>query len=216
MRNTIRVLAVMAAASLALVAGTSPAQASHHRVVLSEGHVDVFAVELDDDELELHVHDEETDTEYEPHEVTLRVKPEAETEVPDHSAFSFLGDPGDPIWVLPQAEDEDLLFAGFSAEEIDPGELVGDQVKVTVLGVVGPGKAFVYLEDPAGLPAEILVDGNSLLPDTVTLAAGQHLHANWVFTAPGHYLWLVTATGKLSGDSEPVSSGLSIYHFHVG
>lgn len=43
------------------------------------------------------------------HTRALHVKPEAETTVPSNAAFSFLGSPGDPLWIPPQSSSPDLL-----------------------------------------------------------------------------------------------------------
>ncbi|MGW2064601.1 hypothetical protein OG894_05225 [Streptomyces sp. NBC_01724] len=43
------------------------------------------------------------------HTRALHVKPEAETTVPSNAAFSFLGSPGDPLWIPPQSSNPDLL-----------------------------------------------------------------------------------------------------------
>ncbi|MET7548507.1 hypothetical protein ACWGN9_19710 [Streptomyces sp. NPDC055775] len=52
------------------------------------------------------------------HTRALHVKPEAETTVPSNAAFSFLGSPGDPLWIPPQSSSPDLLYAGWAAHEV--------------------------------------------------------------------------------------------------
>jgi surface-anchored protein len=205
-------LAVAAITTVAVTA--TPAHAGGTRdVVLATGHVDVIGVAYEDGELDLHVHDEENDAEYQPGEVTLQALPAAETTVPADPAFGFLGAPGDPVWILPQLENPDLLFAGLATEEIEAGDLAGDQVQVT-LAVIGPGDVAVYIEDELGLPSEILFDTDDGSRDMFTLTAGGHVHANWAFSEPGNYHWVVAATARDAATNAFVADA-GIYHFQV-
>ncbi|BCB83164.1 hypothetical protein Psuf_004770 [Phytohabitans suffuscus] len=215
MRTPFRLLIVSGALVGVLVATSVPAQASG-QVVIGEGHVDVIGVGYEDGEFNLHIHDEsvEPGVEREPYEVRFQVKPAAETTVPANPAYGFLGAAGDPVWVLPQVRNPDLIWPGFGTEEIEPGVFQNDAVKVTFWVAAGPGDVAVYTEDAFGLPADVLVDTGDGLPDTVTLPAGGHLHANWAFDTPGHYWLLVTATGKLAASGQTlIDAGL--YHFQV-
>jgi surface-anchored protein len=211
-RNPIRALIVTGALVGTLVATAAPAQAQG-QVVISQGHVDVVGVAYEDGALDLHIHADGADAEYEPHEVKLQVLPGARTTVPADPAYAFLGDAGDPVWILPQTENPDLVWAGFGAEEIEPGVFQGDSVTITFQFLLAPGELAIYTEDAFGLPADILVDTGDGLPDSVTLPAGDHLHANWAFDAPGHYLLLVKATGTLVGGQTVSDTG--VYHFQV-
>ncbi|MDQ7909959.1 choice-of-anchor M domain-containing protein [Phytohabitans sp. ZYX-F-186] len=215
MRTPLRLLVASGALVGALVATAAPAQASG-QVVIDEGHVDVIGVAYEDGELNLHIHDEsvEPGVEREPGEVKFQVKPEAETTVPANPAYSFLGNAGDPVWILPQVQNPDLVWAGFGTEEIELGVFQNDQVKVTFWVAAGPGDLAIYTENSFGLPSSILVDTGDGLPDTVTLSAGDHTHANWAFDAPGHYWLVVTATGKLAGSGQTVVDA-GLYHFQV-
>lgn len=206
-------LAVAVAAS-AVIAAPAQAASGTRPVVLNEGHADVIAVAFEDGELDLHVHDEEADAEHAPEDVTIQVLPAAETTVPTDPAFGFLGEPGDPVWILPQIEDPELLFAGLATEEVEPGDLVNDQVRVT-LAVFGPGEVALYIEDFLGLPSEILFDTGDGKLNTFTLTAGTHTHANWAFSQPGNYYWAVTTTARVAGTNQFVTSGVSLYHFQV-
>ncbi|MFC0530957.1 choice-of-anchor M domain-containing protein [Phytohabitans kaempferiae] len=215
MRTSIRVLVMAGVMTGALIAAGGPAQASG-QVVISQGHVDVVGVAYEDGELNLHIHDGsvEPGVEREPHEVKFQVLPEAETTVPANPAYGFLGNAGDPVWILPQVENPDLLWAGFGAEEIEPGVFQNDAVQVRFWISAGPGDVAVYTEDAFGLPSEVLVDTGDGLPDTVTLTAGDHLHANWAFEEPGHYWIVVSASGRLAGTGETVVDA-GLYHFQV-
>jgi surface-anchored protein len=205
-------LAVAMAITVA-VTGT-PAQASGARdVVLNQGHVDVIGVAFEDGVLDLHVHDEENDVEYAPEEVTIQGLPAAETTIPADPAFGFLGDAGDPVWILPQLENPALIFAGLATEEVEPGALVNDEVRVSV-AVFGPGEVALYIEDELGLPAEILFDTDDSAANRFTLAAGNHLHANWAFSEPGIYYWAVVTTAREAGTNELVADA-GLYQFEI-
>jgi surface-anchored protein len=214
-RNPIRLLAAAGALVGVLVATAAPAQAQG-QVVISKGHVDVIGLAYEDGALDLHIHDEsvEPGVEREPHEVRFQVPPGAGTTVPADPSYAFLGAAGAPVWILPQTQNPDLIWAGLGTEEIEPGVFRNDAVAVTFRFLVAPGDLAVYTEDAFGLPADILVDSGDGLPDTVTLPAGDHLHANWAFDAPGHYWVLVTASGTLAATGRTVSDA-GVYHFQV-
>lgn len=215
MRTPIRLLVASGALVGALVATAAPAQANS-QVVISQGHVDVIGVAYEDGELNLHIHDESVDpgVEREPEDVKFQVLPGAETTVPADPSYAFLGNAGDPVWILPQVENPDLIWPGFGTEEIEPGVFQNDSVKVTFKALAGPGELAIFTEDAFGLPADVLVDSGDGLPDAVTLPAGDHLHANWAFDAPGHYWLLVKASGKLAATGATVSD-TGLYHFQV-
>lgn len=202
------VTALVAVCATAFVGSTSAHASS--LVVLSQGHVDVLDIGYEDGELAVHVHDEtvEPGVEREPSDVLFKVKPEAAVTVPDDPAYSFLGDPGDTVWILPEVENPALLFAGLATEEVEPGALVGDSVRVRLIGVSGPGDFTLFTTDEFGAP-DILSDA------TFTLGAGVHQHANWAFETAGWY-WLtfrVTARDAATGDL--VSSGPVTFRFKV-
>jgi surface-anchored protein len=204
-------LVSLGVAAMALGAITVPASAGT-TVSLSQGHADV-GVAYEDGAFHLHVHDGVNDVEYEPGEVRLVAKSSSGTSVPDDPAYSFLGDPGDPVWILPEVEDPDLLFLGLGAEEIEPGVFAGDTVHLDVVKVYGPADFSVFTTDAVGAP-HVLVNSDTL-PDRITLTAGSHAHANWAFEAPGKYAVVVKASGTLAGTGEKVSSGPATYRFQV-
>lgn len=213
MRTPARLLLIPAALALAVVTA-APAAASGSITTLSSGHVDVFGVAYEDDELHLHVHDEDSDTEYEPCEVNLVVKREARTTVPNDPAYAFLGAPGAPVWVLPEVDDPNLLYAGLAAEEVPAGLFADDTVTVSVVAVLAPGGFNLFTNDATGTPVK-LVDSQDGLPDHITLTAGDHAHANWAFEAAGTYLVGVRASGVLAATGTTVTSDLAVYRFTV-
>jgi surface-anchored protein len=200
----------------ALVLGIAvPAQAAP-LVVLDKGHVDAVDVEYADSGLELHVHDEtvEPGVERDPKDVLLRALAEARTTVPDDPAYAFLGRAGDPVWILPQVQDPNLLFAGLSTEDIEPGALAGDQVTLTLCAVSGPGKVSLFTTDAVGAPS-IVFNSRDGLPDTTALTAGAHKHVNWSFTATGTYRFTFHATARVAGTNQVVTSAPTTVTFQV-
>jgi surface-anchored protein len=210
------VLITGALVATALAAAALPAQASD-RVVLSQGHVDVLDIAFEDGELEVSVHDEtvEPDVERDPDDVLFQVKPEAETTVPDTAQFAFLGDPGDPVWILPQDNDPNLLFAGLGTEEVEPGVFKDDTLRIRLVSACGPADFSMFTVDALD-QVQILADSGDGLPDVTTIEAGVHQHLNWGFEAEGDYVLTFVVTGRLAANNHRVSSGPVDIHFHVG
>ncbi|OKJ73245.1 hypothetical protein AMK30_19340 [Streptomyces sp. CB02460] len=186
-------------------------------VPLDHGHVDVVGLAYEDGSLEIAVHDESgaEEVEYAPEDVTLRALPGAKTTIPADPAYSFLGTAGKPVWILPEVQNPDLLWAGFGAEELETGVLQDDEVDVSFLSVKGPGRLAVYTDDVFGEPETVLVNSGDGLPDTVEVQAGDHTHANWAFTRAGTYTVKVRAAAHLAADGSPVSSRTVTYAFEV-
>jgi surface-anchored protein len=199
----------------ALTAGALPATASP-LVVISQGHIDAVDVHYEDGGLELHVHDDTVDpsVERDPADVVMRVLPGAETTVPDDPAYGFLGNPGAPVWVLPQAQDPALLWPGLSTEEIEPGVFAGDSVTLTLRKVRGPGALSVFTTDAVGAPT-VLANSGDGTPDHLTLGVAGHRHVNWGFTQPGWYRAAFQATATLA-DGTTVTSDPTVFTFWVG
>lgn len=218
MRTPIRLLAGSGVLAAALTGLTAPASAAPAPaaapLVLSSGHVDAVDVEYEDGELALAVHDDATDAAYAPSDVVLRVRNLARTTVPDDPAYAFLGTPGAPVWVLPEIQNPDLLWAGLSTEELEPGVFAGDQVTIRVERVRGPGDVAVFTQDAVGAPA-VLADSGDGLPDTIRLGTGGHVHAGWAFDRPGTYQLRVRATATLAATGAPVTSAPATYTFSV-
>ncbi|MDG4764165.1 choice-of-anchor M domain-containing protein [Solwaraspora sp. WMMD406] len=200
----------------ALTVSAAPAQA--HGVtlpaILTAGHVDVIEVEYEDGELELGVHDDtvEPPVHRDPDDVIFVVKPQAKTTVPSDPAFGFLGTAGSPVWILPQVENEELLFAGIATEELETGVFDGDSLDLTVQQLISApssAKVAIYTEDLFGQPT-VLANSRDGLPDVVDLPVGEHLHVNWAFSKAGVYLLKVKASATLAGTTTVVESD-SVY-----
>jgi surface-anchored protein len=119
------------------------------------------------------------------------------------------------VWVLPQQQNPDLLFAGLSTEELLPGDFTADAVTISLRDVRGPGSVSVFTEDAFGRP-EVLFDSGDGLPDAAPLPIGTHTHANWAFTEKGTYALTFKVTATLATTGVPVDSGAVTYLFEVG
>lgn len=177
--------------------------------VLDEGHVDPIDAAFEDGELELAIHDETTvpDVEREHEHTIMVVKAAAKTAVPDER-FAFIGPVGRTFWLLPEgqldAEAAGLLWPGLSAEEIEPGVFVDDEVQFRFKEVHGPNglSLFASPADETAAP-EVRVDSENGLPDVVTIPAGSHQHLNWAFESAGLYLVRADVRGRLDVAGTP-------------
>jgi len=182
---------------------------------LSEGEVEV-GLAYEDGVLDLHVHDHSNEVEYEAGAALLRVMAPAQTIVPENPAFSFLGTPGSKVWILPQTETPKLLFLGVAAEEIESGVFVGNELKIALKAVSGPGHVIQYTGGGLGSPVVAWNSADGInAADVRILSAGGHEHVNWAFTAPGIYRITLEATGTLVDGNQAVSSGEVSYFIEV-
>jgi surface-anchored protein len=172
-------------------------------------------VAYENGELELHIHDEITDMELEPSEVALRVPEEAETSVPDNANFEFLGNVGDPLWILPQNAQSNVLFLGV-AGEIETGVLLDDTAYLELVSVDGPGNFYVYDTDAFGVPNVSINSADGITADDrLIVSAGAHFHVDWTFDAEGDYgvTFVIKAT---SADGTAIESEPTTLTFEVG
>ena len=183
-------------------------------VVLSTEHVDV-GLAYEDSEWDLHIHDETNEAEYEPGEALLHVSADAILVLPADAAFAFTGvAPGGNIYVLPQIENEDLLFLGVGAEEIEPGTFQGDQARLKLKAVNGPGQFSMWQSSLSGPQVAIATSDGIDLADSFIVLAGGHAHYNWGFSAPGTYEVTFEATATLPNGTKTTSGDVT-YFFTV-
>src|SRR5439155_14529658 len=106
--------------------------------ILDTGHTDL-AIEYSADAgaWDVHVGSDALDESYDADDVILQVKGEAKTTIPSDSKYAFLGNAGDPIWILPQAQNEEILYLGYGGDGIPDGVFVGNQVTVALKSVTG-------------------------------------------------------------------------------
>jgi surface-anchored protein len=187
------------------------------RHVMSIGHADAFEVTIDGDALAVQIKDDSGASAVfrEADETILHAKPESQIAVPNPpGAFAFLGAGGDPVWMLPQVQNPNLLWPGASTERIGSGALVGNKVSWTLESVSGPGGVHVFQNGAFGAPQMWFTTG-SALPQTRQLSVPSHVHFNWAFTAPGTYELVMRADATLANGTA-VTSGPVTYTFQVG
>jgi surface-anchored protein len=184
--------------------------------VLVDGHTDV-GINYEDDAWDLHVHAEDTGMEYAPDAVWIKVPSSARTSAPDGAAYSFLGAPGNALWVLSAVQHPNMPFLGFGTEEMASGIFSNNVVQLAFKGVEGPGDFIVYQSDMFGKPVVWFNSRDGLdASDVQQLAAGGHTHVNWVFTAPGKYHVKFQASGVLAATGQTTTSEIAEYLFDVG
>ncbi|MGI5149640.1 choice-of-anchor M domain-containing protein [Plantactinospora sp. CA-294935] len=203
----------------AVIAGTllAPAAASAaERVVLAKGHTDAVDVHYADGALSLKVNDDtiEPSVIRDPADVTFQVLPGAEAPVPDDDRFAFLGPAGTAIWLLPMTQDPELLWPGWNTTTLASGVFTGDQVRLSLLDVQGPGAVNVFTQDVFGGPI-VKFRSDDGLPDVIDVPVHTHAHANWAFSALGSYTLTFQADATLAGGGT-VSTGPVDYSFVVG
>ncbi|WP_084469907.1 TIGR03773 family transporter-associated surface protein [Jiangella gansuensis] len=194
-----------------------PGQCEDPRTVLTDEHVDLLAPVLDGSAFGLRakVGTATDHTFYDPADLLVQVKdPEAATAVPDGPEYAFLGEAGEPLWLIPQAQDPNVVWAGWSTEELAPGAFAGDAVEFALVGVEGPGDVEVFQTGSLGsAPTRIFSSVDQLEPRSQSV--GQHVHANWAFTELGEYTATFEVSGTLTG-GQSVTTGEVAYTFVVG
>ena len=187
-------------ASTAVVAVAAAGVHAADRTVLSAGHVDAIAPTVRDGGIALRVLDGTAGgmpVTREPGDVLLHVKPQARTIVPEGlpPSFAFLGAPGSDVWILPQLQDPDLLWAGWSSESMPSGIFREDRLEWTLNRVDGPGPVQLYDTNGIGEP-RLFFNSADGLPDTERRPVGAHAHFNWVFHDPGVYTLNFSVSGE--------------------
>ncbi|WBB63380.1 TIGR03773 family transporter-associated surface protein [Streptomyces sp. WMMC500] len=179
------------------VAALSPAQGDESeaaaktgtgRTVVGDGHIDI-GPRFDDGTWTVQIRDDtvEPPTWRNTDDVVLHVTDAAGVEVPGGEEFSFLGEPGGRVWLLPQAQQAGVLWPGWNSQEPEVAARVEREVTWQLTGVEGPGDFVLFLNGSFGAP-QILFDGRKPLPQETGIETGSHVHGNWAFTEPGTYL----------------------------
>jgi len=184
----------------ALVLVVVPWAAFAGPVTIGKGHLDIEVL-FESGQLRLGIHDEDQDLEFAADEVRLQVGLLARTTQPANPAFAFLGaGAGNPVWILPQQENPELLFLGFDTEELDAGNFVGDLVTVALRVVRGPGQFSVWQTDAFGNPSVFYATADGIgAGDVINRPVGTHDDFNFGFTAAGIYEIDLQALAELPG-----------------
>ena len=216
--NTAPVSAVVAAV-VALVAvlvggGLAAAQTLDGRLLLEKGHTDAVHMELAGDRLSLRVREDITGNKVirDADTVAFHLTDAGKVAIPPDPAYAFLGTPGDLIWLIPEVQNQDVVWAGWDAEEIQLGQLQGDKLTLRMDSVSGPGAVTVFQSNSLGGP-KFVWDPQAGLRDA-TVIAHSHVHGNWAFRAPGVYeIRFVASAVRADGTAV---QGEATYRFLVG
>ena len=233
MRLRIRgAIASLAVGIIALALGTAPAraaddpaldqtvaadeEASTESAVIGTGHVDIgprmvdgqWSVALRDDS---GAHPVWRD----PDRTVLRVSDAALMAAPTGSDYAFMGaQAGEQYYVVPQTQNPDVVWLGWNTQ--DPGVVsaIDRGATMRIGSVSGPGRTWMFLQDGTFGKPRLLVDGQSGQAQDVWVDASTHVHANWVFTAPGVYTAALTFSARTT-DGRQVSASTTL-RFAVG
>lgn len=166
---------------------------------------------------DLHVLDFESGR-FSPAEYPFVVAADARQPVPGDAKFHpFLGQTGN-VWILPQTEAAGLLNLGLGTSGIPAGFFSGDQVRLRLHQMDGPGHFALFTLSPFGAPVAPLasLDGVDPAADFLVLPADNgHVHVNWAFTAAGTYRVGLQATATLASTGQAIASPVTEYLFVV-
>jgi len=205
---------------------------------LDEAHVDLglnYNATLN--QWQLTVRDEDNTKEYAADRVILRGAISARVTLPNDARYAFLGAPGAPSYILPQTQEPELLYLGFSTENktsviddwtadgVSPSQLVkglnsgtflSNQITLSLQAVSGPGNFALYRTSPGGDPVVTFDSGNGIDANDRTLFnPNVHAHFNWAFSAPGTYAVTLQASGLLAGNSQFTQSAPTTFTFQI-
>nr|WP_203593590.1 TIGR03773 family transporter-associated surface protein [Streptomyces sp. SID9124] len=198
-------LLLTAAPALQAAADTSPTpgaesdaapETGRGHTVIGDGHLDIgprfdgggWTVQIRDDTAHPPVWRNTSD-------VVLQVRDTAKIEVPEDDAFAFLGNPGDQVWLLPQVQQDGVLWPGWNSQEPKIASSVEREVTWKLTGVKGPGDFVLFLNGSFGTPT-VIFDGRKKLPQETGIEVNTHVHGNWAFTEPGTYLLDVSMSAR--------------------
>lgn len=165
---------------------------------------------------------------YPPEAVLLVVAERANIKHPDNPlglqsglpAGTPFGEEGDPLWILPQTQDTDLLYLGFSSEDKPTGTLppgvFADRLSFRLKSVKGPGDFFAWQADEIG---NLLIKFNTKdgvnEDDTTSPPLNSHEHLNFGFTTHGFYEVTFEVTGRKAGTATNIVSAPATFLFAV-
>jgi surface-anchored protein len=197
-------------------AASGPAPASQLRQVLAGVHTDAVAVFAESNTIALNTKADVNgnfDVRLNPNLTAFNLEEVTHTTVRSLPAFAFLGTAGSDVWVAPESNPGGtVLWPGFSTEDVPGGYVDGNQLTLRLDAVNGPGTLHIYQSDAFGEPIRRLTGSGAEYRDW-TLNSGQHIHANWAFSATGTYTLTFIASALTNGVS---ISATQIYTFIIG
>lgn len=179
--------------------------------ILGLGHVDVASV-LNGDVFGTRIKDTTESSEpvwRDPAKTVLQAKPAARTSVPDLPEYAFLGAAGSATWILPETQDDALLWPGWSTEAI-ADDATRDAFRWSLVDSSGPGEFALFQTGVFGEPSVMFNTRDGITAaDTSAIPKHTHAHGTWAFSAEGVYcLAFERATTLSSG--KPVSDSFTL------
>jgi surface-anchored protein len=149
-----------------------------------------------------------------PDTTVLQLTDAAKLSVPANDKFSFLGSPGNQVWIAPMIENPALLLLGLSGYPIDFFQ--DEKIQIRLISVDGPGLFSVYEKDVFGTPIINMGTHDGLDENDVReLTVGDHYHLNWGFNRPGTYYLELQAIGVRASDQVELTSAVTTFSFEV-
>lgn len=151
-------------------------------------------------------------------EYPLGVGASARQAIPNDIRYQrFLGSSGS-VWILPQVEVPGLLNLGIGTSGVEAGLFSGNQIRLELHGMEGPGHMALFTVSAFGSPVVHWSSRDGVSPgsDAFSLnSVNGHVHVNWAFTQPGIYRLSLAASGTLALSGQSVRSPLVDYTFVV-
>ncbi len=151
---------------------------------------------------------------YDPTNVLLTVAESSKLPVPANASFAFLGAPGDPVWILPASQNQNLLYLGFASDAGGPA--LGSETSVRITRLSGPGKFFIW-QTSGGQPQVFCNTAPSDSVDQTNRVAVPnpgHLHFNFGFSTSGVFRVSFRPESTLTTGGS-VTGTNSLFVFHV-
>ena len=150
-----------------------------------------------------------------PSDYIVGIDNDGKLQIPDLPAFSFLGNPGENVWIISQSDTQGVPFLGMSSDT-PSGVFENNRLNVHLAEIQGPGEFYMWTTSGAGQVNILMNSANGLNEsDFINMPAPGHLHQNWGFTSPGTYTLGFQASGTLQSNSETTLSEVQPFEFAV-
>lgn len=177
----------------------SPSAASP--ALISSGEVEVASVSLTSDALALRLREStKGGVAQDPANVVLRADSETATTVPADPAWSFLGKPGQKVWLLSESDSANGIHPAWDTTGIQPGQLVGDTVQWRLAKAAGPGDFSAFRTQLFDKPTVAFDSANGR--DRTDLPVANRDRTTWAFNAAGHYELTFAVAGTLASGKQ--------------
>ncbi len=145
-------------------------------------------------------------------QVIFIVKPESKVILPPGTPF---GDGGQPLWILPQSQNTNLLYLGVNSERLPDGVFAGS-LTIQLKQLDGPGYFMAWqATSPGQFNIRINTRDGVETNDSFQPLLGSHEHFNWGFSSTGVYSAAFQVSGQRIGEITNILSAEHTFVFHV-